>query len=200
MKIFKQEIKQIFLLDTFSKAERNNPNENVSNRLETMLNDFGINNKILLANSKEEVFEKLNDILNSDYSSSIVLQFISHGGNHGFGTRDDAIDPISVQWLEIRDILILINLKAMNKLIVNNTVPCDGFQIDEINNNGTAFYGLIASIGGNSGQAIDQNKDFYGQCIKNCLSTEGIIGTMNSGFDAYSGKTIGNRGYKAKVY
>ena len=163
MNYLNKTIDKIILIDFFTEEERLSTDNQITQKLDTFLNTNNISVESFSPNSDKEFLSILQGIGQIE-SNGLIIHFIGHGGNEQevFGNKN-----FLIKWEDIRQLLVDINNKTNDSLIVNSTIMCYGHNIFKlIVENQKPFYAAIGSTTSNSLQGLSHNKQLYEKCFK----------------------------------
>ena len=184
MKFYNKEISAIYLIDFFTSNERQE--FEITSSLADYFNKNGIKNISYQPNSSEELINALNEIYETQTDDPIIIHLIGHGDTNAVGFGNS---KFYINWDEIQPLLIQINKKSKNSLIVNATIMCFGENIARINTEEErAFYIAIGSTTERTLQAKDQNILLYKKCISYpSFSTKNHLDRINDNLEISQG-------------
>jgi hypothetical protein len=150
----------IVIFDMLSDSERKS--NMISEKLETFIKQNKYSAILFKLTTKDELFEKLNNLLdNVKQGKKYMFHFVCHGNIDGIGFKHT---NEFIPWKLLEDILVLINLNSNNSLVLNLT-SCFGIHaIKTVNpfSSDKAFFGLIGYDGKLQKQlGIKVNERYY---------------------------------------
>jgi hypothetical protein len=178
-------ITKVFLIDFFTPEERASVGNEITQKLETLLNSKGIPVESFMPNSEAELLDALESINTAEIGDGLIIHFIGHGDETavGFGNTN-----YFVEWTTVRPFLVNINTRSNDGLIMNTSIMCHGKNIFEvINGAGKPFFAAIGSLTMRSLQAYYHNKELYEKCLDRDRAAM-WLDAINSGLEQSQGQ------------
>lgn len=163
MKYLRKVKSKIILIDVFSEDERKSADNQITQKLHSFLDGHDFKVQPFYPDSEKDIFKILKDISEEENGDGLIIHLIGHrvDSQIAFGNKN-----FSIKWIDIKSLLVDINTKTNNGLIVNTTIMCYGKNIFQlIDGKSKPFYAAIGSSTSQSLQAWLHNKQLYEKCF-----------------------------------